>query len=47
MGVPYLGAAPLDMALRMSGDAGTPAAVGDDKMAKIFAAMAKNININI
>jgi len=40
MGVPYLGAAPLDMAIRESGDAGVPAAAGDSKVADIFADMA-------
>ena len=43
MGVAYLGAAPLDMAIRESGDAGMPAAAGDDKIAKIFADMAKAV----
>lgn len=42
-GVPYLGAAPLDMAIRKSGDAGIPAAAGDDKIAKLFAEMAKAV----
>ena len=43
MGVAYLGAAPLDMAIRESGDAGIPAAAGDNKIAKIFANMAKAV----
>ncbi|MDB2439475.1 Mrp/NBP35 family ATP-binding protein [Hellea sp.] len=41
MGVPYLGAAPLDMAIRESGDNGIPAAAGNDKVADIFKALAK------
>ena len=43
MGVTYLGAAPLNMAIRESGDAGVPAATGDDRIAQIFADMAKTI----
>jgi len=43
MGVPYLGAAPLDMAIRESGDAGVPAAAGNDKVAEIFADMARQL----
>jgi ATP-binding protein involved in chromosome partitioning len=43
MGVPYLGAAPLDMAIREGGDAGIPAAAGDNKVAENFAKMAKAI----
>lgn len=41
MKVPYLGAAPLDMAIRESGDTGVPAAAGDSKAAEIFTDMAK------
>jgi len=41
MGVPYLGAAPLDMAIRESGDAGVPVAAGDGKIAEIFKDMAR------
>jgi len=41
MAVPYLGAAPLDITIRESGDAGVPAAAGEDKVAEIFAEMAK------
>ena len=40
MGVPYLGAAPLHMAIRESGDGGVPAAAGEYKVAKIFSDMA-------
>jgi ATP-binding protein involved in chromosome partitioning len=43
MGVTYLGAAPLDMAIRESGDAGVPAAAGDDTVAEIFADMAQAV----
>ena len=43
MGVPYLGAAPLDTAIRESGDAGIPIAAGDDKNSEIFAQMAREI----
>ena len=43
MGVAYLGAAPLDISIRESGDAGTPAAAGDDKIAQVFADMAKAV----
>ena len=43
MGIPYLGAAPLDITIRESGDAGVPVAAGDNKVAEIFAKMAKNI----
>lgn len=43
MGVPYLGAAPLDIAIRESGDAGVPAAAREGKIAKIFADMARQV----
>lgn len=43
MGVPYLGAAPLDMAIRESGDSGVPVATGDDKVAQIFVDMARKL----
>ena len=43
MGVPYLGAAPLDITIRESGDAGVPVAVSDGKIADIFADMAKAV----
>ena len=43
MGVPYLGAAPLDIAIRKSGDAGVPVAADDNKIAQIFAKMAKAV----
>jgi ATP-binding protein involved in chromosome partitioning len=41
MGVPYLGAAPLNMSIRESGDAGMPIAIGDDKIARVFSDIAK------
>ena len=43
MNVPYLGAAPLDMAIRKSGDAGAPAAAANDKVADIFAQLAASL----
>ena len=43
MGVPYLGAAPLDMTIRESGDAGVPVAAADGKIADIFAEIAKTV----
>lgn len=43
MGVPYLGAAPLDIAIRESGDAGKPVAAGDGTIADLFAGMAQTI----
>lgn len=43
MGVPYLGAAPLNMAIRESGDAGIPIAAGDDKVSELFAQMARGL----
>lgn len=44
MGVPYLGAAPLDMAIRESGDNGIPAAAGSGKVADIFESLAKALS---
>ena len=43
LGVPFLGGAPLDIAIRESGDAGVPAALGTGKMAEIFAQLAENL----
>jgi len=43
MGVPYLGAAPLNILIRESGDTGIPATTGDDKVAQIFSKMAQNL----
>jgi len=41
--IPYLGAAPLNMEIRMSSDAGTPIASGDNPMAEIFAQLGAKI----
>jgi len=47
LGVPFLGGAPLDIAIRESGDAGIPAAGSDGKIADIFSQLAlKLINQN-
>ncbi len=43
MGVPYLGEAPLDIAIRESGDSGIPIAAGDGKIADIFKSLAKTL----
>lgn len=43
MGVPFLGAAPLTMAIRESGDAGVPIAAGEGAEAEMFAAMAAQL----
>ncbi len=43
MGVPYLGAAPLDMAIRESGDAGFPIAAGESQVAEFFEEMANAV----
>ena len=43
MDVPYLGAAPLDIAIRQSADAGIPAAASNDKVAKVFMEMARAV----
>ena len=47
MHVPFLGAAPLTMAIRESGDAGMPIAATDDPAADYFAAMAKRLIENL
>jgi len=41
--IPYLGAAPLNMDIRLASDAGTPIARGDGKLAKIFTELAQRI----
>lgn len=41
--VPYLGAAPLHMDIRASGDAGTPVALGEGEIADVFANLAKTV----
>ncbi len=42
LGVPFLGEAPLHMAVRESGDAGVPIATGDSPQARAFDAIADN-----
>lgn len=41
--IPYLGAAPLHMDIRISGDAGQPVAASDGPMAEIFETLAQNV----
>ncbi len=41
--IPFLGRVPLTIATRMSGDAGTPPAAGDDETAAPFAAIAEKL----
>jgi ATP-binding protein involved in chromosome partitioning len=43
LGIPYLGAAPLTMPIRESGDSGTPIATGDTAEAKVFAGLAEAV----
>ena len=43
LGVPFLGAAPLNMDIRQSADAGQPIALGDGAMAEIFAEIAQGV----
>lgn len=43
LGIPYLGAAPLTMAIRESGDRGKPIAAGDTAEAKVFMDLAKAV----
>ncbi|PJE28496.1 Flagellum site-determining protein YlxH [Pseudooceanicola marinus] len=43
LGVPLLGALPLDLETRLAGDAGTPIALGDDKQAAAYAALANRL----
>ena len=40
LGIPYIGAAPLTMAIRVSGDSGQPSAAGDTAEADIFKTLA-------
>lgn len=42
LGVPFLGEAPLHMAVRISGDTGMPIAAGDSPQAKAFETIAEN-----
>jgi len=41
IGVPFLGALPIDLETRLAGDGGTPIAAGDGPMAEAYAALAK------
>jgi ATP-binding protein involved in chromosome partitioning len=43
LGIPFLGQAPLSLAIRESGDAGVPIALGEGEEAKIFANMARQL----
>ena len=43
MGVPFLGALPLDLSVRVAGDAGTPVALGNGPAAQAYADMAADL----
>lgn len=43
LGLPFLGALPLDLEVRLGGDAGRPVALGEGAMAKAFAALASRL----
>jgi len=43
IGVPFLGALPIDLDTRLAGDSGTPIAVGDSPMAQAYATLAKRL----
>ena len=43
LGLPFLGALPLDLATRMAGDAGVPVAAGDGTQAAAYAALAARL----
>jgi ATP-binding protein involved in chromosome partitioning len=43
LGLPFLGALPIDLATRVAGDAGTPVAAGEGPMAEAFAALARTL----
>ena len=43
LGVPFLGALPIDLETRLAGDGGTPIAVGDSPMADAYATLAKRL----
>ena len=43
MGVPLLGALPIDLETRLAGDNGTPVAAGDGPMAQAYAKIAKGL----
>ncbi len=43
LGIPFLGALPIDLETRLAGDAGTPIAAGDGPMADAFAHLAQRL----
>jgi len=43
IGVPFLGALPLDLETRLAGDSGTPIAAGDSEMARAYARLADRL----
>ncbi len=43
IGVPFLGALPIDLDTRLAGDAGTPIAAGDSPMAEAYGALARRL----
>jgi ATP-binding protein involved in chromosome partitioning len=43
IGVPFLGALPIDLETRLAGDAGTPIAAGDGPMAEAYATLARRL----
>ena len=47
LGVPFLGAAPLTMAIRESGDAGVPIAAGEGPEAQMFKVIAEQVKANL
>ena len=46
LGLPFLGALPIDLDTRLAGDAGTPVALGDGVMADAFAGIARRLIAN-
>ncbi len=47
LGVPFLGEAPLTMAIRESGDAGVPIATGEGFEAEMFAVIAEKVKVSL
>ena len=43
MGVPLLGALPIDLETRLAGDGGTPIAAGENAMAEAYAQIADGL----
>lgn len=43
LGLPFLGALPIDLETRLAGDSGTPIAAGDGPMAEAYAALAQRL----